>query len=240
MRPAVDIWWTQGAPAEPATAPVVASRMSSVPAEWRRGLRGRFLQDIARQYSRGLRNWNAKGAAGGWRFNLSAGQHLSLTDSGSCLIVAVGRGTPIGIDAERIRPVDDAMATLAKLGLKQHVAVLTRLPPAARQRAFAHIWTAFEAFLKLERLPWDTAAARFAVVQDQWRFATDGTASFLGQTRMGLVFSPVNEIPGILLTLASPVACGITVQNWRCDPIAMPTDKLPPSAIRELRRAEKQ
>lgn len=240
MRPSVDIWWTLGAPAEPAMAATAAKEMTAVPAEWRRGLRGKFLQDVVRDCNRGAPNWNAKGAARGWRFNLSAGQHLSLTDSGSCLIVAVGRGTPIGIDAERMRPVDDAVATIARLGLTRHAAILTRMPPAARNRAFAHIWTAFEAFLKLERLPWDMAAARFATSQDQWRFATDGTAQFSGELRTGLVCQPVYGIPGILLTVASPIPCQIGVKAWRrCGTVAMPTGKLSFSLMQDLHHTKK-
>ncbi len=239
MRPSVHIWWTLGAVAEPASAAAHAKHMTAVPSEWRRGLRGRFLHDVARQCRQSAPDWNARGAARGWRFNLSAGQHLSLTDSGSCLIVAVGRGTPVGIDAERLRPVDDAVATIARLGLGRLAEVLTRMPPTVRNRAFAHLWTAFEAFLKLERLPWDVAAARFAAAQDQWRFATDGTATFLGETRTGLVFRPVSGIPGILLTVASPVGCPVGVQKWRCDPVAMDLDKSASGRTSELRRAGK-
>ena len=239
MRSAVDIWWMLGSPAEPAKAATTARQMTAVPPEWRRGLRGRFLQDIARHCRQGARDWNAHGAARGWRFNLSAGQHLSLTDSGSCLIVAVGRGTPIGIDAERIRPVDDAVATIARLGLTRHAETLTRMPPAVRNRAFAHLWTAFEAFLKLERLPWDVAAARFAAVQEQWRFTTDGAPIFRGETQLGLAFQPVHGIPGMLLTIASPRSCEVAVQKWRCDPPAMATDKSSVRPSGELRRARK-
>lgn len=236
MRPSVDIWWMLGSPAEPATATVTAKRMTAVPPEWRRGLRGRFLQDIARHCDSGARRWNARGAAHGWRFNLSAGQHLSLTDSGSCLIIAVGRGTPIGIDAERIRPVDDAVATIARLGLNRHAEILTRMPPPIRNRAFAHIWTAFEAFLKLERLPWEVAASQFGAVQDQWRFGTDGSAYFTGESRLGLAFQPVHGIPGILLTVAAPGLCPVSVVKWQCDPPAMASNKSPGKQSSELRR----
>lgn len=239
MRPSVNIWWTLGSPAEPASAAPRVGHMTAVPPEWRRGLRGRFLHDIARQCRQSAANWNAKGASRGWRFNLSAGQHLSLTDSGSCLIVAVGRGAPVGIDAERLRPVDDAVATIARLGMGRLAGILTRMPPAARNRAFAHLWTAFEAYLKLERLPWDNAAASFAAVQDQWRFGMDGTATFLGEARIGLVFQPVWGIPGILLTVASPVSCPIGVEKWRCDPIAMALDKSATAQSAELHRAGK-
>lgn len=239
MRPSVDIWWTLGSPVEPASAAPRAGHMTAVPPEWRRGVRGRFLHHIARQYRQSTPSWNARGASRGWRFNLSAGQHLSLTDSGSCLIVAVGRGTPVGIDAERLRPVDDAAATIARLGSGRLAGILTRMAPAARNRAFAHLWTAFEAFLKLERLPWDIAAARFAAVQDQWRFTTDGTAIFSGEARTGLVFQPVSEIPGILLTVASPVGCLVGVEKWPSAPVAGDLDKSASVGAAELDRVRK-
>lgn len=243
MQPSVDIWWTSGLAAEPAaalpTVPRTARRLTAVPPEWRRGRRGRFLHSVAEQCRKGAPDWSAKGAARGWRFNLSAGQHLSLTDSGTCLIVAVGRGTPIGIDAERIRPVDEAVATIARLGLGRQAEILTRLPPAARQRAFAHLWTAFEAFLKLERLPWDAAAARFAAFQDKWQIGMDGMARFHGEAAMGLVFQPVSRIPGIFLTVASPVPCRVAVREWQCDLPAMAAGKLRHPHGRELRPAGK-
>ena len=239
MRPSVDIWWTLGSAAEPASAAPRARHLTAVPPEWRRGLRGRFLHEIARQCRQSAPDWNARGAARGWRFNLSAGQHLSLTDSGSCLIVAVGRGIPVGIDAERLRPVDEAVATIARLGLGRLAERLTRMAPRVRSRAFAHLWTAFEAFLKLERLPWDIAAARFAAAQDQWQFGTDGTATFLGEARRGLVFQPVLGIPGILLTVAAPVGCAVAVEKWRCDHAAMALEKSAPNRTVELHRAGK-
>ena len=216
MTTSVDIWWTIGPAAEPA-ARYVAGNMSAVPPDWRRGLRGRFLRDVSRRYRDGPPDWTARGASRGWRFNLSAGQHLSLTDSGPCLIAAVSRGAPVGIDAERVRPVEDAAATIGRLGSGRLAEILGRMAPAPRYRAFTHLWTAFEAFLKLERLPWDQAAGRFAAVQDQWRFSADGSAAFTGRTRSGLVFQAVTQIPGILLTVASPVCCRVRVEKWGAD-----------------------
>lgn len=238
MRPSVDIWWTPGPAGEPARARPAAAELTAVPAEWRRGVRGRFLEDVVRRSRAGAPHRNARGVARGWRFNLAAGQHLSLTDSGPCLIVAVGHGAPIGIDAERVRPVDDALATVARLGLHRHAEIMARLSAGARQRAFAHIWTAFEAFLKLERLPWDAAAARFRSFQNEWQFAIDGTARFAG-LKTGLVFQPVYDIPGILLTVAAPLSFGISVQNWGCDRSAMPKGKSIHPLHAELRSAAK-
>jgi hypothetical protein len=221
MSASARVWWTLGPPAEPALARRRAEHLSGVPPEWRRGLRGQLLHDVARRSRGAGAAWSSQGGARGWRFNLPAGQHLSLTDSGGCLIVAVAQGAPIGIDAERVRTVDHALPTLARLGLARQAAMLDRMAPAARNLAFLHLWTAFEAFLKLERLPWEAAAARFAALQDQWRYKTDGTATFVGQARLGLVFQSCHEIPGILLTVAAPVPCSIAIRRWQCDPAAM-------------------
>ncbi|MGE0151575.1 MAG: hypothetical protein AB7R90_03075 [Reyranellaceae bacterium] len=214
MTPAIRIWWTLGATAEPPAAAARAGVLSAVPSEWRKGRRGRFLEDVVRR-CRDEAHWTPRGAARGWRFNLSAGRHLSLTDTGAYLIVAVGQGVPIGIDAERIRPVEDKSSTLRRLGLDRLAAGLSRLDPAARNLAFIHVWTAFEALLKLERLPWAAAAARFAAVQDRWYFATDGTASFVDQGRTGLAFGSVRAIPGLVLTVAAPFSCPPQVTSWR-------------------------
>lgn len=239
MKPAVAIWWTPGPVAEPVSARARARDMSAVPAEWRRGLRGRFLEDVVRQ-SRAQVHWHTQTSAQGWRFNLAAGRHLSLTDSGSCLMIAVGRGVPLGIDAERIRPVDDALATLRGLGLEHLARRLGRMAPAARNTAFIHIWTAFEALLKLERLPWATAAARFAGLQDKWHFGIDGVARFAGQERVGVVFQTVGQIPDILLTVATPLSCTIDVSPWHCGIGDMRGEKPAAAVAGELRCSEKR
>jgi len=223
MLPTVDVWWTLGDHAEPLRAAETARRLTAVPLEWRRGRRGRFLAEITRHCRAQSPQWSAKGASKGWRFNLSSGQHLSLTDAGRHLIIAVGQGVPIGIDAERHRPIDDAAGTLERLGFAPIVAKMGRLTPAARNRAFVHIWTAFEAFLKLERLPWDAAAAEFSRILEGWRFTTDGSATFDPPKSHPVAFHAVSTIPGVFLTVAAPSACRIATRAWNlCLPSQTP------------------
>lgn len=235
MRAAVDIWWMRGAIAEPAHAAVSVRDMTAIPPAWRRGRRGRFLGDVLRQYRAAQQAPTARAAAGGWRFNLPGGRHLSLTDTGPILIVALAQGTPIGIDAERARPVDDAVATLQRLALGRLADRIGRLEPQARARAFAHVWTAFEAFLKLERLGWDEAARRFADLVERWRIGRDGTARFEPGAQFPLNFQPVDVIPGVLLTVASPVACRVSAAEWHCGTVASPVEKSGSASKPELR-----
>lgn len=225
MQPAVDVWWTLGDHAENPRAATTARDLTAVPLEWRRGRRGRFLADIARRSRGQAPRWSAGGSARGWRFNLSAGQHLSLTDSGRHLIVAVGQGVPIGIDAERLRPIDDPLGTLSRLGLGDLAGRLGRLGPAARNRGFVHVWTAFEAFLKLERLPWDAAASEFGKLQGKWLIETSGRAYLPAGAGLPVAFAPVYAIPGIVLTVATPFSCRIEARRWEVCPGCHPGEE---------------
>ncbi|MGY1621450.1 4'-phosphopantetheinyl transferase family protein [Geodermatophilus sp. SYSU D00965] len=76
--------------------------------------------------------------------------HLSVSHSGSCVVVAVQAGSPVGVDVEEVgrfdpRELDElAEAVLAAEERDQ----LARRPAAARAQAFTTYWTRKEAVLK--------------------------------------------------------------------------------------------
>jgi hypothetical protein len=211
----VDIWWAKAdSLAEASDAPIHCRAIglgAGLPAGWRRGARRRFVQGVLSHYenrpqSGGSRTWRLNGGA--------AGLHLSLSDSREYLAAAIGRGIPVGVDMEKIRPIDDPLATLRRLGLEILADRLMALAPSARNRAFLMLWTAFEAFLKLERLRWDEGAARFAALARHWRLGGDGTASFIAAARAGVAFRHLWPGQELVVAVATPLACLAETRAW--------------------------
>jgi phosphopantetheinyl transferase len=154
----------------------------------------------------------AQAVAQGWRLNSGTGLHLSLSDTGTCYVAGIARSIPMGIDAEAVRPVPDGLQTLRRLGLLDLVGVLERLPAAARNRAFLEIWTAFESFLKLERLAWEAGAARFAALQRHWIIGTQGRTRFQGH-HAGVHFQHVEAGKLLVVGIATPVQATIEIKR---------------------------
>ncbi len=78
----------------------------------------------------------------GWevRFNLS--------HSGDVALLAVTGAREVGVDVERIRPLDRRDQLARRFFSPQEVAVLAGLPPESRSEAFFTCWTRKEAYLK--------------------------------------------------------------------------------------------
>lgn len=141
------------------------------------------------------------------------GLHLSLTDSGDYLAAAIGRQLPGGVGLECLRPIDDPVGTLRELGLNSLSARLRASPADTRTRAFLMIWTAFEAFLKLERSPWDLGAVRFARMADHWQIDGSGGARFGGSARIGVAFRHCRPTARTFAATATPTACPALVRR---------------------------
>jgi hypothetical protein len=201
VTPTVDIWWTKGREASPVSDATIHCRAASVtagvPVTWRSGARKRLLNDVLAKYPRSSSALR-RGSFGDER------PHLSLSDSGTHLAVGVGRHVAVGIDIERHRPVDDPLQTLQRLGLGLLAARLGELAPVSRNRAFLHLWTAFEAFLKLERLKWDHGAERFSTLAPHWLVAASGQVEFRGAQRTGLYFWHGDIAGEIVIAAATP------------------------------------
>jgi hypothetical protein len=212
----VDIWWTKGRELAGPTDTRIHCRASGVsaglPAGWRGGERGQFLAQVMAHYPQTSEANSARAVAQGWRLNGGGGAHFSLSDTGTCYIAGVGVGVPLGIDAEALRPVPEGLQTLRRLGLNDAAAALERLPAAPRNRAFLRIWTAFESFLKLERLPWEAGAARFAALQRHWIIGAQGNARFQGH-HAGVHFQHAEVGKMLLVGIATPMQATIEVQR---------------------------
>jgi 4'-phosphopantetheinyl transferase len=73
---------------------------------------------------------------------------FNLAHSGPLAVCALARGAELGVDLERVRPIDDAGAVARSSFSPGEVERLESLPEAARLRAFYEAWTRKEAFLK--------------------------------------------------------------------------------------------
>jgi 4'-phosphopantetheinyl transferase len=80
------------------------------------------------------------GARDGLQFNLTHCQDLAL--------LAVARDREVGIDLERVRPLEDASELAAHFCSQRENAEFQSLPPAEREAAFFRLWTCKEAWLK--------------------------------------------------------------------------------------------
>ena len=98
----------------------------------------------------------------GLQFNESTSDELA--------VLAVAHGVELGIDVERIRPLSDARAIVARFGSASEVASYQRVPEHARGVAFLRWWTAKEAFVKMIgrglEYPLDAFSVGFPLVDD--------------------------------------------------------------------------
>ena len=74
--------------------------------------------------------------------------HFNLAHSGALAVCALARGSELGVDLERLRPIRDAEGVVRSAFSPREVARLESLPETARLRAFYEGWTRKEAFLK--------------------------------------------------------------------------------------------
>jgi 4'-phosphopantetheinyl transferase len=75
--------------------------------------------------------------------------HFSVSHSGDIGVCVVGRGHPVGIDVEQIRPgVEDAL--VSRVCTPNERAVLAAIPADARPAAFFVLWTHKEALVKAD------------------------------------------------------------------------------------------
>jgi 4'-phosphopantetheinyl transferase len=80
--------------------------------------------------------------------NAGRALRFSLSHSGDIAVVAVSRRHEVGVDVERVRPLDDLEGFAARYFSPAERDGLARLPSADRVRAFFEVWTLKEAYLK--------------------------------------------------------------------------------------------
>lgn len=78
----------------------------------------------------------------------AAGVQFNVSHSGEIALYAVGRHRRIGVDVERVRPLDDLAGLAGRNFSRAECAALFALPPARRPAAFFACWTRKEAYVK--------------------------------------------------------------------------------------------
>ncbi|HEY1339186.1 MAG TPA: 4'-phosphopantetheinyl transferase superfamily protein [Bryobacteraceae bacterium] len=76
------------------------------------------------------------------------GIEFSLSHAGSLMAVAVAEGCEVGVDIEKIRPMNDLDRIAGRFFSPDEAADLRSLPESDREAAFFHCWTRKEAFVK--------------------------------------------------------------------------------------------
>ena len=71
----------------------------------------------------------------------SCGISFNVSQAGELTVVAVTRDRDVGVDIERVRPLDEALDIARAWFSAQDVAVLLAMPRARRSLAFLSLWT---------------------------------------------------------------------------------------------------
>jgi 4'-phosphopantetheinyl transferase len=77
-----------------------------------------------------------------------SGLHFNLAHSEDLALLAVTTAARIGIDVERVRPLADAEVLVARFFSRRESAAFRKLPEDEQPKAFFHLWTRKEAWLK--------------------------------------------------------------------------------------------
>lgn len=109
----------------------------------------------------------------------SSAAAFNLSDSGDRAVIAVTAGTPVGVDIEQTRAIDDAADLAARFFALGEVRGLAALPEADRPAGFYRCWTRKEAVLKARGVGLSASLGTFEVGLDPRRA---GTVTWDGQT----------------------------------------------------------
>jgi 4'-phosphopantetheinyl transferase len=76
------------------------------------------------------------------------GPFFNVSHSGELALIAFSASTPLGVDVELIREMDDASSIVKRFFSPAEIARWTSLPAGIRTRAFFDCWTRKEAYIK--------------------------------------------------------------------------------------------
>jgi 4'-phosphopantetheinyl transferase len=120
------------------------------------------------------------------------GLHFNVSHSADLGLIALSRSGPVGVDVERIRPLNSRDLLIGVLS-EQERQVLASLPEDARDAAFFRAWTCKEAFVK-----------------------ADGAGIAYGLERVEVTLSPIE--PARLLRLKGSAEAACAWSLWSFEP----------------------
>lgn len=117
---------------------------------------------------------------------------FNITHAGDYAVLALST-KPVGVDLERIRPVDWQKIAERFFHPEERAHLLSAKDPLTE---FFRIWTLKESYLKAEGIGFSVSPASFAILPDE-----PGNAHFLGETAYR--FSLFDAFPGYCLSVCS-------------------------------------
>lgn len=94
-----------------------------------------------------------------------SGISFSVSHADELTVVAVARGCRVGVDIERLRPMDDGLEIAQTMFAEAEVAFLRSVPPSLRAQAFLELWTRKESVVKAVGRGLSLELDRFSVVE---------------------------------------------------------------------------
>jgi 4'-phosphopantetheinyl transferase len=144
---------------------------------------------------------------------------FNLAHSDELGVLAVARGTIVGVDVERIRPMPDGLDIARRFFSAREVAAFEPIPESERDEAFFNLWTRKEAWLKATG---DGITESLSKVEFTFRrgevahvLAIDGDDRAAGEWTI-IALNPASGFTG---ALAVPMP-KVTVNCWQFEPCA--------------------
>jgi len=99
----------------------------------------------------------------------ASGLSFSVSHADELTVVAVAQGCRIGVDIERLRPLDDELEIAETMFAEAEVALLRSVPLASRAHTFLELWTRKEAIVKAVGSGLSLELDRFSVIERDGR-----------------------------------------------------------------------
>ncbi len=119
----------------------------------------------------------------------SLGLSFNASHSNGLAVLAVARGRRVGVDIERVRPLDDPIGLAPGLLTERELAGLMDLPPAARSASFLTLWTRKESTVK-------AIGGGLSIPLDSFDIST------VGATGVGRPRGPFGDLPFAFTAMA--------------------------------------
>lgn len=100
-----------------------------------------------------------------------SGISFSVSHADELAVVAVARGCRVGVDVERLRPLDDALEVAETMFAEPEVALLRSVPQSSRAYTFLELWTRKESVVKAVGRGLSAGLDGFSVVEGDGRLA---------------------------------------------------------------------
>jgi 4'-phosphopantetheinyl transferase len=134
---------------------------------------------------------------------IAGGPEFNLAHSGDMALIALARGSAVGVDVEQMRAMLDGESIAGRFFSAGEQAALAALPAAERQAAFFNIWTRKEAWIKAIGVglsyPLDELTVSLGAGEDDCLLSAGGDPAIAAQWRLRALNAP----PGYAAAVAA-------------------------------------